>query len=150
MSCRSAERVTAHPLVGVTDRHDIDVSLQHDGRGASRPERADDAVPLAAGRLDTREVGVGLQHRQVELPGIDVEPQAVEPGGDAVLQLRLGIRARDAGEADLIDEILHQRALVDRLQHPLLGPAEGYHGLFFAQRYAHGRNCGGSVDQREY
>jgi hypothetical protein len=89
---------------------------------------------------------VGLQHRQVELPGIDVEPEAVEPGRDAMLQLRLGLRARDAGKADLIDEVLHERALVDRLQHPLLGSAEGPHGLFFAQRYAHGRNSGGSAD----
>ncbi len=49
VSDRPAPRVAAHPLLEVAGRHDVDVRLQHERRGAAGPDPAGDAVPSLRG-----------------------------------------------------------------------------------------------------
>ena len=66
--------------------------------------RADDAVSLDPGRLAAGELRVAAQLVEVQGPGVDLEPGLVEPPGDRVLQVGLGIGAGDARDPDELDE----------------------------------------------
>ena len=115
------EGLRLRPVRDVTDRHDVDVPLQHQRGLAVAGCRADHPVPLDPGRLAAREVGIGAQLVEVERPAVDLEPGLLEPAGDRVLQVALGVGARDAGHADQLDEGLHQLGLVDGVEHAALG-----------------------------
>src|SRR5690606_21529590 len=109
----AAEGVAVCPLVDVARRHNVDVRLEHEGGGSVGADLADDAVAFAAGGFGSWKVGVGGELVEVELPGIHLETELVELALEAVLQVRLGVGARHARNADEVDEFGDERALVD-------------------------------------
>jgi hypothetical protein len=121
---RSAPRVAVDPVLQVAGGHDVDVTLQHQRgfgiRLAPPAENTDDAVALVPLRLDAGEVGVGVELIEVELPGVDVEPQLAQLPGVPVLEVGFGVGAGDAGGADQVDELVDEGLLVDRVEDALL------------------------------
>ncbi len=114
------------PLRGVADRHDVDVALQDESCRAVAAGRADEAVALAAVRLGAGKPRVGPKRLEVKLPCVDLEPLRLEERRLPVLQLGLGVGARDARDPDEVDKSGDDLVLVECVQGSGLRVGEGH------------------------
>ena len=107
-------------------RDDVGVAGEDQGGDAvlGGGQRADDAPRL--GPLDLLAGGVGLGRGlgEVDLPGVDVAAEFVEPAGEQVLDLALGGGAADRRDGDQAAEPVDHPVLVDGVQDPGLGVGE--------------------------
>ena len=95
------------PCIRVTDRHDVDVTVQHQRRAVARTGAATDQSPrLGSFHLHAGELRIVSECVEVDAPVIHVERSTIQHSRDERLRIVLLVGATDARNSNQVAEQL--------------------------------------------